>query len=229
MTPKPTKPEVQLLLKRLADGPTKSKTPYRREFAGTAIRCVENEGLAATETATLHFRDFNLKDRWVEFLPQNAESIVRRRLSDDTARHITEMIRQRGAHPDDLICRYAPRLRPNRRSPTFGWAGAVSEEVRLVDFDPERFHIKTLKWIWADDHPNLTDQEQLTAMLARFVLRWAYRYQQEALFQRIYENSQVLRPSWAYPQWHKDQTKNAGHPSGLNNPSRNEEPSLKPV
>ena len=70
----------------------------------------------------------------------------------------------------------------------------MSEEVRLVDFDPERFHIKTLKWIWADDHPNLTDQEQLTATLARFVLRWAYRYQQEALFQRIYENSPVLRP-----------------------------------
>ena len=105
----------------------------------------------------------------------------------------------------------------------------MSEEVRRVDFDPERFHIKTLKWIWADDHPNLTDQEQLTATLARFVLRWAYRYQQEALFQRIYENSPVLRPSWAYPRWHKDRTENTGDPSGPNNPSRNEEPSLKPV
>src|SRR5208283_3358946 len=92
MKSKPTIQEVQLLLKRLAEGPTRSETPSRTQFAISAIRLVVNEGICAAETADLHIRAFNPKDRWVEFLPQNAESLVRRRLSDDTAHHLTELI-----------------------------------------------------------------------------------------------------------------------------------------
>ena len=222
MKSKPTIQEVQLLLKRLAEGPTRSETPSRTQFAISAIRLVVNEGICAAETAALHIRAFNAKDRWVEFLPQNAESLVRRRLSDDTAHHLTELIQRRSAQPDDPICQYTPKIRANRRSAGFTWSGAVKEEAKLAGFDPERFSMRVLKWIWADANPDLAEQEQTTAMLARFVRLWAYPYQQEALFQRIYQKSPVLRPSWAYPRWHKNRAETAAHPSEPGHPSQND-------
>jgi len=210
---------VQQVLKKLTDGTTKSRLPYRTEFARTTIRCIVNEGLSAGETAALHFRNFDLSGRWVEFLPQNADSIVRRRLSDDTAKHIVEIMQERGAQPDDLVCRYFPKRWPQkhakRRPQRRNCANAISYEIGHVGFDKKQFSVKRLKWIWTDENPNLRDDEELTAILARFVLVWAYPYQQEALFQRIYKNSPVLRPSWAYPKWHKKATESAGHPTRL--------------
>jgi hypothetical protein len=80
----------------------------------------------------------------------------------------------------------------------------IYAELKSLGFSIEEFRVKELGWLWLDQHPKLKNQEIRSAVLARFVLKWSPPHHQEALMSKIYKDIPVMRPSWAYPAWHKD-------------------------
>lgn len=206
MATKPTREKVLDLISALTTN-TKSRTPKRTEFAVTAILCQINEGIDPYIAAEMAYCDFNFHKKWVEFAPYNATEIVRRPLSEQTANHLLKMMRSTGAKPEDPICRYSPQKRKYKKweRTVGGCCGTwVREEIKYAGFDTKEFNPMTLSWVWIDDHLDLHEEEVRTGILARFVLTWAKDFQQEELMQKIYEHSPALRPSWTYPEWHKD-------------------------
>lgn len=186
---------------------TRSRTPARTDFAIVATLCLINEGIDPSVTMGLRCRCFNLAEHWVEFVPWRAVNVVRRSLSLETAAFLSDRIKYSSLDTDAPLCVYQPKkIGTRKRSRTVGIHAArwVREELELVDSDWQVLNAKALKWIWTDEHPDLREQEIRAQLLALFVLKWPKDFQKEALLQRIYEGTPVLRPSWAYPQWHKD-------------------------
>lgn len=204
MKQKPSRESVRALVAALSGG-TKSLIPARTSFAVTAILCQVNEGIEPHVTANLHYGNFDLHKMWVDFVPYNGEFAVRRPLSPETAEHIKKLMHALPTGPEGCINTYRPKLRNGRlKTAQPCYAQLVRKEVKIAGYNPEEFSPRRLSWIWIDEHPDVREEERRARILAQFVLRWASPFQQEALLRRIYDNLQVLRPSWAYPQWHKD-------------------------
>ena len=181
----------------------------RSNFAVTAIYCQTNEGISPGVTGTLTYRNFHFGQKWVEFAPRLGKSIVRRLLSEQTRDHLESQMRRLKAKPDDVIHSYRPwrvahPTRPDGspfpNTPT-SWQQALDEEVRMAGFDQRRFASKQLRFVWLDDHPHFRGDEVRVTIVAKFILKWAKPFQQEALLRLLYKNTAILRPSWAYPQY----------------------------
>jgi len=201
---KPTRKQAQELIVSMKAN-TRSRTPVRTDFAIKATLCLINEGIDPSVTMGMQCRSFNLAEQWVEFIPWRAAHIVRRPLSDETAAFLTDRIQQSQANPDALLCLYKPKQYSNRRlSRTVGESAAkwLRYEIELAGYDGRMLDAKALKWIWVDEHPALREQEMQAQLLADIVLRYPKDFQKEGLLKRIYDNTPVLRPSWAYPEWH---------------------------
>jgi hypothetical protein len=198
------------------------RTAAKTELSITSILFLMNEGIDMIATPKMHGRDFEISQRWVEFLPHNAFEIVRRPLTEETANHLIEIMRKRQVGPDDLLCSYTPTKYKTRKHiiPMGRLASTwVRSQVVLAGKDKELFSAKSLKWIWIDENPGLREQELCVSCQARFVLNWAKDFQQEALLQRVFENTPVLRPSWAYPKWHKEMANKPDRVSPVEKPS----------
>lgn len=180
----------------------------RAEFAITAIYCQVNEGISPSITATLNYENFHFGRRWVEFPPRSGLMALRRRLSQETAKHLQEQMLRLKAKAGDLIHSHIPRWAGYHRKgcKPYNWNEAIESEVRLAGFDPKRFTGEKLKWLWRDSNPDLRDGEIRAEIVASFILKWAKIHQQEALLRLLYEQLQLLRPSWAYPKYVADPT-----------------------
>jgi len=203
MNTKPTRESIRGLIMAMCSS-TESRIPSRTDFAVTAILCQVNEGVEPHIVAELPYKAFNFAEKWIEFISCNGEVAVRRRLSDETAEYLERKMRQSGAGPDDLVCSYRAAEREGRKraaKPSFGQL--VRKEVRFAGFIAEEFSPTRLRWVWVDENPDIRNEERRARILAKFILRWASAFQQEALLRRAYDKLPILRPSWAYPTWHK--------------------------
>lgn len=204
---KPVQDDVQQLVGALLSQP-KPRLIQRRDFVATAILCLVNEGIEPHITAGLRYHNFNFDKMWVEFVPWNGHDPVRRPLSKETAEHLRARMRRLHATKDDLVSTYQPRQRAGcTPRPVPIYTTLFTAEIRQAGFDPLLFSIKRLKRLWVAAHPDLREEERRCRMLAKFVLRWAAPAQQEALLKRIFADVPVLRPSWAFPGWHKSVAK----------------------
>ena len=204
MQTKTTHESIQQLIAAL-QAQTKPRLPKRRDFVVTAILCLVNEGIEPHITAKLKYSHFNFDEGWVDFIPWNGHQAVRRPLSPTTAHYLRTRMRQLKARPEDGISQYRAHKSGGRvptAQPIYG--SLFLAEIRETGFDPGQYTIKRLKWFWANNHPDLREEERRCRMLASFVLRWSAPAEQEVLLQRLFENIPVLRPSWAFPAWHKD-------------------------
>jgi len=209
MQRKPIRQQVAEAIQKLAD--STPFTPARRDFAITAIYCQMNEGIEPHIVPNLKFETFNFDERWVEFTPRHCNRPVRRQLSDDTRNHLLDIRRKLKAVSTDFISPYRA-LPTNGRTAAKdpGFSQAVRDALDEAGCSVGLFTTKQLKWIWIDENPHLSGEERRVRLVAEFVLKWAKPFQQGALLDQLFAGTDVLRPSWAYPDWHKDFTSAKG-------------------
>lgn len=211
----PTREHVRELLHALRTR-NKSQTPARTDLAITAIYLLINEGIDPSAAARVRYRNVNFLKCWVEFIPGKGHDVVRRPLSEETLMFLNAKRRRTKSGPDDLLCPFTPGPMKSRKKdkPIGRYAAAyLSFEIAQAGCNVKLLSATSLKWIWVDEHPQLRDQERIAAILAHFALTWGKDFQQESLLQRIFNNTPVLRPSWAYPKWHKNFVMDGAEPT----------------
>lgn len=215
MRRKPTREGIEELVEAIM-ARKETVTTGRVAFAATAIYLQVNEGIEPFISAGLRYRNFGFREHWVEFVGFNRDDAVRRTLSEQTADHLEAQMMQTGAGPDDLIHTYVPTsaFHPKaykdgvclRKEPV-QYNVAVRREIELAGYDLKEYGLESLKDFWVDQNPRLRDQERRAIVLVKFIAKWAKPQHQEPLYRKLFSGCPVLRPSWTYPDWHKDALK----------------------